>query len=232
MRQAFSGLSWVRSRVLPEIYQVIKENGNIEKYKKGELIIPPRKRYDKFAIIESGLLCKAIYNNSINKNTAFSLLIPGRLLGTSYYMSTEKSNLYVKALRNTEIITVPFEFVDDLMLSDKRFMKLIHRQFSVDWESDLEGLASLSFFTPEEKLKILFKVLMLSYDTDFSQEWVKLPLRLSYTEMSNVIYTTRLTVIRIINHWKAEGAYRQEDQDRYVKSSFLNDVYDWKTSEL
>ena len=106
-------------------------------------------------------------------------------------------------------------------------MKLVLRQFSVDWESDLEGLAALSFFTPEEKLKILFKVLMLSYNADFTQEWLKLPIRLSYVEMSYVIYTTRLTVIRIINSWKTEGVYRQEGSDRLIKSSFLNDVYDW-----
>lgn len=228
MRQAFSGLSWVRSKALPQISSFIYQHGGIERYKKGAVVIHAGKSYDKLSIITKGLLSKAIHNTSVNKDTAFSLLIPQRLLGTSYFMSRQKSNLIVRALRDTEIISVASDVVEEFMFKDPCFLKALHQQFSIDWESDLEGLASLSFFTPEEKLKILFKALLLSYEVNLKEEWAKLPVKLSNMEMAHVIYTTRLTVIRILNAWKSSDVYRQNGAERHISTSFLNDVYDWQ----
>jgi CRP-like cAMP-binding protein len=175
MRQAFSAYSWIRSKALPEFAKAIMDNGNIVTYKRNEVITKPGKIYDSISILCRGLISKAILNNTVNKYKANSLLIPGRVLGTSFFMSREPSNLMVKAIRDSVLVSVSFKFIEDKIANDKNFMAVALKQFSMDWESDLEGLAALSFYTPEQKLKILFKGLILSYEINMNTEWLKCP---------------------------------------------------------
>jgi CRP-like cAMP-binding protein len=138
----------------------------------------------------------------------------------------------VKALRDSALVSVSFKFIEDKIANDKNFMAVALKQFSMDWESDIEGLAALSFYTPEQKLKTLFKGLLLSYETDMNTEWLKLPLKLSYNEMATVIYATKCTVIRVMNHWKKLETIRTAKNELLLHRSLLEDVYDWKVTAI
>jgi hypothetical protein len=48
--------------------------------------------------------------------------------------------------------------------------------------------------------------------------------------MATVIYTTKCTIIRIINHWKKLEVVRAAKNELLLHCSLLDDVYDWKVT--
>lgn len=228
MRIRYTAYPWVRSRAEKEVQRVILDHGNLRRFRKGELVIEAGNFYPNIAIVISGMLSKSFGIEGNSKNQAMSILLPGAMLGASFFMSRRCSNLAVEAIRDSAIIEVNHQFLEARMCANPSFLRLMMNHFMLDMESDLEGLATLIARTHEECLRLLFKIIIVREKVLPEDGWYQLPINFSHNELSRIIYTTPLTVNRFLLSWKKQGFYFRKGTQRFVHHKLLENISDWK----
>ncbi|GFE59549.1 Crp/Fnr family transcriptional regulator [Geobacter sp. AOG2] len=231
MRIRHTAFPWIRSKADREIQQIILEQGKSRRLAKGACVVPAGEFYPHIAIVMSGMLSKSFEVRESSKDQAMSIILPGAMLGDSFFMSRRASNLAVHALRESAIVEVSHEFIEKKMVSDPAFFRKMMNHFMLDMESDLEGLATLIARSHEECLKVLLKILVVRDKTQPDEEWYQLPTYLSHNEMSRIIYTTPLTVNRFLLAWKKQGLYFRKGNHRFLNHRLFENIYDWKHGE-
>lgn len=231
MRMRYPVMPWVRPDTDPDIKEIILQYGTIREYKKNEIVVPSFYMYPYLSLIVGGALAKGFIVQDSTKHFSHSILFPGSLVGTYYFMTKNITNLKIVAIRNATLIEAPHEAVYSHMMRNSAFMKKILNHTAMDLISDSEGLATVSSRPSEEKLKILMKILMIRFNVKPENGWYKVPFHLTHQEMSRVIYTTQLTINRIIMKNIKKGLVKDDSKGRYIHRDFFNDIYDWNPDD-
>lgn len=232
MRIRHTAFPWVRSKVDREIRQIMLDHGKLRRFGKGVCIIPAGEFYPNIAIVMSGMLSKSFEVQESSKDQAMSIILPGAMLGDSFFMSHRTSNLAVHALRESAIVEVSHELMEKKMSADPAFFRKMMSHLMLDMESDLEGLATLIARNHEECLKVLMKIIVVRDTVEPDGDWYQLPVYFSHNEMSRIIYTTPLTVNRFLLAWKKQGLYYRNGNKRFINYRLFENIYDWKHEEL
>ena len=121
MRIRHTAFPWVRSAVDSEIRQVITNHGKMRRFNKGECVVKAGEFYPNIAIVVSGMLSKSFEVKESSKNEAMSIILPGSMLGDSFFMSRRASNLSARALRETAVMEVCHDVIERKMCSNQLF---------------------------------------------------------------------------------------------------------------
>lgn len=232
MRIRHTAFPWVRSAVDSEIRQVITNHGKMRRFNKGECVVKAGEFYPNIAIVVSGMLSKSFEVKESSKNEAMSIILPGSMLGDSFFMSRRASNLTARALRESAIMEICHDVIERKMCSNQLFFRKMMNQLMFDIESDLEGLAALIARNHEECLRVLMKIIIVREKVRPSDDWFQLPINFSHNEISRIIYTTPLTVNRFFLKWKKQGLYQRKGNLRFVSRMLLDNIYDWKNEDF
>lgn len=232
MRIRHTAFPWVRSIADNEIRRIIANHGRMRRFDKGACIIRSGEMYPNIAIVASGMLSKSFEVRESSKTQAMSIILPGAMVGDSFFMSRRASNLAVHALRESALIEIDHDFIEKRMSSNPVFFKRMMDQLMLDMESDLEGLATLIARSHEECMRVLLKIIMVRERVRPSDGWYQLPINFSHSEISRIIYTTPLTVNRFFHKWKKEGLYYRKGCMRFAHSDLFDNIYDWKNEDL
>jgi CRP-like cAMP-binding protein len=219
-------------RAAQEIRDILVKYGKVRQVEKDGCVVPAGGFYSNLALILDGLLCKSFEVKNSSKETAMSLMPPDAVFGESWFMSGRTSNLAVHALRESILMEVPHELVAELMQTSPIITRKFLNQFMLDAETDLEGLATLIARPPEDCLRVLLKIFIVRERVAPKKDWYLVPVNLSHHEMSRVVYTTPLTVNRILLSWKKQGLYVRRGNRRFVHKDLLVNISDWKNEEL
>lgn len=231
MRMRYPAFPWVRFAAAPEIREFLLRSGTIREYKKNEVVIPSFYVYPHFSLIVGGVLAKGFDVQGSSKLFSHSVLFPGSVVGTYYFMTKNITNMKIIALRNSKLIEVPHELVYDYMNKDKEFALKILNHTAMDFASDSEGLATVSSRPATEKYKILMKILMIRFNVKPEGGWYKIPFTFTHDELSRIIYTTKITINRILMDGTKNGFFRKEGRDRYIHKSYFDNIYDWNPGD-
>ena len=83
--------------------------------------------------------------------------------------------------------------------------------------------------SPEDRLKVLLKVLLLEAGPFAPGEaWRRLPFRLTDEVLGQVIELTRPRVSNLMSKWVKDGLLRREGHDREFNVALFDGIYDWK----
>lgn len=228
MRMRYSAVPWIRYKAEQDISRFIKEHGRLHVYKKGECVIPTGVVYPYFSLVASGMLSKSFDVHKSTKDFAMSVILPGSTVGDFYFMSRRICNLKIMALRETSLIECPQEVLEKAMLADVYFFRKIMNHLMLDMESDSEGLATITARPTDERLKVLIKILLVRYGVAPENGWYKLPVYFTHNEIGQIIYTTPLTVNRLLLKFKKNELYMcKNSRERYFSFELFKDLNDW-----
>ncbi len=225
----YQAVPWIRYRAEKDIQQFLSEHGRLRVYEKGQCVMPAGEKYPYLSLIISGMLSKSFAVHNSSKDFAMSVLLPGTMVGDFHFMSKRVCNLQVIALRESSLIECPHDTVEKAMFADYSFYRKIMNQLMLDMESDSEGLATITARPADERLKILMKILLVRYNVVPDKDgWYKLPVYMTHNEMSRIIYSTPLTVNRLLLSFKEDGQYiRGKSGERLVNIRLFDGIYDW-----
>jgi CRP-like cAMP-binding protein len=235
MRIRYHGFPWVRSKAGSELQKFFSDYGTLKHIPKGTPVFKGNEFYPNLSLVLSGLLAKfseGFTFKETSKVKAISLLLPGTVLGGTFFLSNRLSNIASTALRDTVLLDVKHEAVWEYVRTHHNFGKALVNHIMLDLESDLEGMATIIARPPEERLAVLFKILVLRYEVQNENGWFNIPVKLTHSELSQVIYTIPLTLNRILLEWKKRGLYRKEGTERYAHKSLFDNLYDWEENRM
>lgn len=233
MRIRYHGYPWVRSIADERVQDFFKQYGKPRYIGKGDSVFIGRDYYPYIGLIINGMIGKyseyfEFYKTS--KSRAHSLLLPGSLIGNTFFLSGRSSNVSASALRESIILEVKEDFAWNYMRDNPVFMKQLLYAIMLDLESDLEGFATIVARLPEERLRVLFKILVRRNSIQPEKGWYLIPVNLTHAELSKVIYTTPLTTNKILLSWKKAKLMYMDKRKRYIHESLFEGIYDWLES--
>jgi len=234
MRLRYHGIPWIRPAADQQIRNFFMKFGKARNIKKGEKIFESKEIYPNLSLIMSGLVskyCDYITLQNTTKNKALSILLPFSLIGDTFFMSNRDSNVAASALRNAVLMEVPHDVVWEYMYGNQSFGRHLIYHIMYDLESDLEGFANIVARSPRDRILCLFKGLIHRCNVQDEDGWYKLPLKLTHSEIAQIVYVTPLTINRTLLEFKNENYYRKEKGNRYISKALLDRLYDWETND-
>lgn len=231
MRQIFTAHPYISPKEPEAIARWIRAHGTRREVARGEVL-----KYggegNRLFLVESGL-CAYYVAEHTGDATIMSLLPPGRTIGDMTATAHAQCNVLSKALLPSVVyVCSPVEYRTMLLEHpDVMALKLSHAILKE--ESTLEGMVANCTRSPEERLKILFQVMLLDAgkedekQTADAESWHLLPYRLSAEVIGEVIHLKRPTVALLESRFVREGLLKKTGRDRWVKRALFAGIYDW-----
>ncbi len=225
MRQIFHAYPWVHPEEHPRIQAIYREHGRPLRVRHGEVIKHGGESNRLFFLTKG--LCAYYVATETARPTVLSLIIPGRVMGDITCVSGERVNVVTRALKDSELLTVPPTTLLQAMSLDPRMAVLAARSLIAKEESHLEGMVANFTLEPAARLKALLKVLILSYRAAVTPGWNVVPLLLSNKHYGSIVNLTRVSVSRLFSRWIDEGLVRKHTRQIEVQDRLFDDLYDW-----
>ena len=234
MRLRYYGIPWIRPKVDEPVKKFFMKFGKLRNYKKGENIFVGKEFYPYLSLLINGMVqkyCAHFQLQNTSKDKAISIILPYSMIGDTFFMSNRGCYVSTTVMRDSVLLEVPHDTVWEYMFSNNSFNKTMIYNLMYDMESDLEGFANIVARTPRDRLLCLFKGLVVRCEAEEENGWYKIPVKLTHYEIAQVIYTTPLTINRILLDMKNEGYYKNENRCRYISKDLLDRLYDWIESD-
>jgi CRP-like cAMP-binding protein len=231
MRIRHTAFPFVRMRVAEDIHAILVKHGKVRRIDKDACVVPAGSFYPNLGLVVDGLLSKS-FEVQNSKEAAMGLVPADAMFGETWLMSRRASNLAVHAMRDTILIEVSHDCIESLMQSSSDLLRTFLNQFSLNMETDFEGLATLIARPPEDCLRVLLKIFIVRERVEPENDWYCVPVNLSHQEISRVVYATPLTINRTFLSWKKQGLYARKGNRRFVRKDLLHNISDWKNEEF
>ncbi|ADD68853.1 putative transcriptional regulator, Crp/Fnr family [Denitrovibrio acetiphilus DSM 12809] len=234
MRLRYHGVPWIRPAVDQTVKKFFMKYGKLRNYRKGEMIFKGKEFYPYLSLIVSGIVskyCENILMQKTTKDKAISVIFHNSMIGDSFFLSDRTSNVSATAIRDCVFLEVPHETAWDYMFSNNDFNKKMIYSLMYDIESDLEGFANIVARTPKDRMFCFFKGLINRFEVGIENGWYRLPVDFTHSEIAQIIYTTPLTVNRLLLELKREGNYKKVKKVRFIRKNVLDNLYDWEDSD-
>ncbi len=211
--------AWLIPPVPNEFHDIFNENCQKISVTRGHKF----KIGHSFIYLADGLLCQGFLSGALNKTHFISLTVPGRAVGYMQFIGSQSHVEYVKALRNSEVMILPFEKLETYLKKDYELHRLIIKYCSDCIESDVEGFQQLFTESAATRLKVLLKGIFKAFGITITVGWNKLPLKLTHKEYSQVVFTTLKTIDCLLPQWKKDGLYRSNKDGVWIHGSLFDD---------
>lgn len=224
-------IPWITPGLPHEFVEIFRREGVSKIYKKDAIVIDENHEMDYFLYIKYGVLSQAVVNFNLNKPLAMNIFTPGRMMGYLNFFTGLNSPRRIICLEKSEILVVSFDEMRRIVESDFALYKSFVGYCELCGRSELNGMIGLFTSSAEDRLRVLFTSILSSVDYDFEkcreEDWVKLPVNLRRDDIIKIIYTSKLTLDRILSQWTKEGLTRREGKNYYVRPWDLKGIRDW-----
>ena len=223
MRQIFTAYPYISPREPEKIARWIREHGQRREVARGE-VLKYGGEANRLFLVEEGL-CAFYVAEQTGVATIMSLLPPGRTIGDMTTTANAQCNVLSRALSPSVVYVCSPAAYREMLLADPQVMALKLSHAILKEESTLEGMVANFTRPPEERLKMLFRAMLL--ESDSKEEWQLIPYRLSAQVIGEVIHLQRQTVSALESRLVREGVLKKAGRDRWVKVAAFEDLYDW-----
>ncbi|MCL1046543.1 Crp/Fnr family transcriptional regulator [Shewanella electrodiphila] len=229
MGRYYESTPWVIPEAPLELISFLKSFGKMVSFNKGEVISGPLVNasscnVDQLIFLESGMLSQCYNTHDINKPKSISLVLPNRILNYLSFMGICNNKENIIALRKSIVYKIPIELAHKLIKNEQDKMEMFNQYFMACIASDYDGFTCMFTCNTEKRLAFLFNSLAMSFNCDIKGEWSNIPLKLSYSELSAVMYTTQKTIERIIPEWKLKGYIQVYKYGFSINNNALNAI--------
>lgn len=229
MGKYYKTTPWVIPEMPLSIKNIFRKYGKNQFVKKntllsGNCINAQFPNTERLIYLESGLLGQAYETYSLNKPYAMSVVLPGRMVNYLSYLDIDNSGDNIIVLRNSSIYCMTKSEFDKIANNEEKLMMV--KQCKASITSDFDGLCCMFTCDTPKRLAYLFKALVEGFYGDITgMSSMKIPIKLSYAEMSYVMYTTIRTIERLLPKWRELG-YIETGKNYTIVYSKLFDVMD------
>ena len=226
MRQIFTATPYITPKEPEEIASWCRAHGTKRSVAKGE-VLKYGGEENRLFFVESGLCAYYIAGELTGQPSIMSLIPPGCTMGDLTATVHTQCNVLSKAIAPSKIyVCSPTEYREMLYSSTTMIgIKLKHAMYKE--EGTLEGMIANFTLSPEQRLKVLFKSMLLHCDAFNGQLWVKVPFRISDEMIVQTVNLKRQTVSGITNQRKRDGMFKKIGLDREVNIHLFDDIFDW-----
>ena len=219
---------WIIPSAFRQLEDLFTQHGKSFSFSKGDIIAGPlvsgeKIRLNQMIYLESGLLSQCFITHNPNKPKAMSLVLPSRVINYTGYMGFDTSSENLIALRNSQVYTMDIEAVRE---SAKKlgFEEQLKSYCMKCIASDFDAFTCMFTCETEKRLGFFFQSLIDSLSCNKDSDWALIPIKLSYGEISSVMYTTKKTIERIIPDWKQRGIIIFEDDSIKINIRSLQQI--------
>lgn len=179
---------------------------------------------DCMIYVDSGLLTQGYITDNINKPHAFSLILPGRVLNYTHYMgfANRQENIYTK--RKSVIYCLELGQLREKLAQDEVLQEMMHNYSVSCVAADYDAFTCMLSCNVEKRLAHFLLSLVNTYQICCEDDWFHIPLRLSYKDISEIVYSSAKMIERIIPSWIEQGIIRMSGRSTKVHQSVFETV--------
>lgn len=180
--------------------------------------------------VVSGMLSQGVINYRLNKPLAMNLYPEGSIQGFLNLFTSEPAPRLVKAITKSTVRSINRERFREWILADKDLMFEYIQYAEVVGKSELIGMEAL-FSLPLADRFLLFCASTLFHTgvnpLEASDDYLKLPVRISRAALCNIIYTTKAPLDRLLSSLAKNDLLLRKANDRYVRRQDLAAMCEW-----
>lgn len=227
MRQIFTAMPYVPPKEPEPIVAWLREHATKRRISRGE-VLKYGGEANRLFYLENGLCAYFIAGELTGRASILSLLPPGRTMGDMTASIGAQCNVLTQALSDSLVWVIPPTLFREAIFANPTLAQLKFHHAVLKEESTLEGMVANFTRPATERLKILFKALLLDASHPLAdQPWQKIPYRLTDEVLGQVVNLARPNVSAILSHWRQEGLMKKVGNERWVHEALFQDIFDW-----
>ena len=212
---------WICEPDSPDVVALFLQRGHKRHFARNEVFKIGRPSSEIY-YLQTGVIVLYVEEGVWFENPrAFSVFLPGRVLGAVRSISTRPSKLHARVLRNVDALAIPsVEFRASILADDRMHLAATYDIMSKQGTQN-EGLLTNLLLDPPERLVVLLQAIFAAHRRDMRAGWNPVPLDLLTHEYGAIVHTTRITVSRVFGGWQREGLLRRIGRRLEVNSALF-----------
>lgn len=203
------------SVLTPEQIEKLKNNSYVVSHRKGEDIFVQERPISHIMFLSKGLV--KIYKSDFKKHSVIiTLVLPNHYIGIFSSFSETRYQTSATALEDSEIIYINLQYINELILENGRFSRLLINYFG---EEGIRLMNKLVYYPQKQVAGRIAEVLLLFANEIYKNEQFTLPL--SRQELADIVYSTKESVSRTLTEFKNDRMIDINDRQIFLKSMDL-----------
>jgi CRP/FNR family transcriptional regulator len=181
-----------------ELHLEIQEQGEIRFFKTDEQLMRTGQYFRSTMLILNGLV--KIYREDDDGNEFFMYYLqPGQACALSMVCAAEhkKSAIMAKAVKDTEIIAIPLEYMEEWMGKYKSWSQFVITTYRSRFEELLSTIDHIAFRSMDERLEFYLKKHQVTLGTNL--------IPLNHQEIANELNSSREVISRLLKKMEQFG---------------------------
>lgn len=181
-----------------KLAEKIAAKSEIKKFKQGDTLMRSGQNMRSTMLLVSGLI--KIFREDEDGNEFFMYYLqPGQACALSMICATkqETSEIMAKAAEDTEVISIPIEYMDNLMLNYKNWYYFVLETYRSRFEELLQTIDHIAFRNMDERLMFYLKRQQETLNTNV--------LTISNTEIAQELNSSREVISRLMRKLADKG---------------------------
>jgi CRP/FNR family transcriptional regulator len=178
-------------RFEPELLQEIEKVGIIRNFKAGVQIIGSGEPMKYTMLVLSGRI--KLYTEGENGEEFFMYYLePGQACALSFVCAArnKKSDVEAFAIEDSEVLFIPVEFMDELMLKYKSWYIFVVETYRARYQELLDAIRSVAFHAMDERLEYY----LIRQKNTFNSS----VLHLTHEQIANDLNSSRVVISRLL----------------------------------
>lgn len=227
MRQIFQVLPWIPPKELPETLGLFRRYGVPAVYGNGELL-KHKGEAKKLFLITEGTAAYYVADRYKSHPSVLNLLIPGRSACDLSAITGDRVNVTTRAIGNCQVLMMQPDVLMDYVSASPDFAVKQLRHVTKKQECSIEAMVANFTLEPEERLRRLLKVVLVSSEMPpVYEDWNRIPIDLTNEQYGAVVNLTRVSVSRIFSEWTTKMLLKKSGKNIWVHGKLLENIDDW-----
>lgn len=179
----------------------IAKKSEVRTFKQGDMIMKTGQYMRSTMLLVSGLI--KIFREDEDGNEFFMYYLqPGQACALSMICATKHatSEIMAKAAEDTEVIAMPIEYMDNLMLNYKNWYYFVLETYRSRFEELLQTIDHIAFRNMDERLLFYLKKQQQTFNKNI--------LTLSFSEVARELNSSREVISRLMRKLSDKGRIR------------------------
>jgi len=181
-----------------KLAEEISKISEVRSFKQGELIMKTGQYMRSTVLLVSGLI--KVFREDEDGNEFFMYYLqPGQACALSMICATkhETSGIMAKAAEDTEVLAIPIQYMDSLMLNYRNWYYFVLETYRSRFEELLQTIDHIAFRNMDERLMFYLKRQQQTLNTKF--------LKISNTEIAQELNSSREVISRLMRKLSDKG---------------------------
>jgi len=186
------------SRFEPELLDTISNKGIIKNFKAGTQIIGSSEPMKYTMLVLSGRI--KLYTEGENGEEFFMYYLePGQACALSFVCAArnKKSDVEAFAIEDSEVLFIPVEYMDELMLKYKSWYIFVVETYRSRYQELLDAIRSVAFHAMDERLEYYLIRQKNAFNTS--------TLHLTHEQIANDLNSSRVVISRLLKQMENQN---------------------------